>query len=140
MIEPNYFDHEDDRRDLIAGVRDMREAVSQPASRAVVCKAILPGPSLQTETERASAVRSLSTTGYHPVGTCVIDVDGDFEAVLDSRLFVSGVDRLRAVDGSSLPDQVSGNVNALIVMMTEKAADMRWGHPPLLPDHPGETA
>ena len=140
MIEPNYFDHEDDRRDLIAGVRDMREVVSQPAFRAVVRKAILPGPSLQTETELASAVRSLSTTGYHPVGTCVIDADGDFEAVLDSQLCVRDVDRLRVVDGSSLPDQVSGNANVPIVMMTEKVADMIWGHPSLPPDHPGETA
>ncbi len=140
MIDPNYFDHEDDRRDLIAGVRDMRKVVSQPAFTEVVRKAILPGPSLQTETELASAVRSLSTTGYHPVGTCVIDADGDFEALLDSQLCVRGVDRLRVVGGSSLPDQISDNVKAPIVMMTEKAVDMIWGHPPLPPDQPGETA
>ena len=140
MIDPNYFDHENDVRDLIAGVRHMRKIVSQPALSDVVNKEISLGSTLQTDTELASAICLLTTTGRHPVGTCAMGADGDPGAMLDSHLHVRGVDGLWVVDGFSLPDQVSGNVDARIDMMAEKAADMILGRPSLPPDHPGEAA
>ena len=59
-------------------------------------------------------------------------------AVLDAELRVRGTQGLRVVDASSFPDQISGNTNAPVIMMAEKAADMIFGRPPLPPEEPGK--
>ena len=70
----------------------------------------------------ACYVRHLTLTMYHPVGTC--RMAADHTAVVDSRLRVRGVAGLRVADASIMPDIVSGNPNAAVVMIAEKAADM----------------
>ena len=75
-------------------------------------------------------------TGHHPVSTCRMGADHDAGAVLDPALCVRGVEGLRVVDASAFPDQISGNINAPVIMMAEKASDMILGRPPLPPEDP----
>ncbi len=136
VVDPGYFSNPDDVQDLVAGVRHMREVVAQPAFRGVVSGEYSPGQSVSTDHEIANAVRRLATTGHHPVCTCPMGATDDPNAVLDNQLRVRGIDGLRVVDGSSFPDQISGNVNAPIIMMAEKAADMILGRAPLPAEEP----
>lgn len=62
--------------------------------------------------------------GHHPVSTCRIGADDDVQAVLDAEFRVRGIEGLRVVDASAFPDQPSGNPNAAVIMMAERAADM----------------
>ncbi len=83
-----------------------------------------PGIDAQTDEEILEWVRNRSASIFHPVGTCSMGTDGNPNAVVDARLRVRGVDSLRVVDGSIMPIIVSGNTNAPIIMIAEKAADM----------------
>ena len=69
-------------------------------------------------------VRHWATTIYHPAGTCKMGPEADKEAVVDERLRVRGVKALRVVDASVMPNIVSGNINAAVVMIGEKGSDM----------------
>ncbi len=138
-IDPGYLSHEDDLRDLVAGVSHMRDIISQPAMQHLAGDELSPGNNVRTQAEIEQAVRRLLTTGHHPVGTCPMAADNDPNAVLDNELRVRGVDSLRVVDGSSFPGQISGNVHAPIVMVAEKAADLILGRMPLAPHDPEKS-
>jgi 4-pyridoxate dehydrogenase len=72
-------------------------------------------------------------TAHHPAGTCRMGAASDKTAVVDSELRVIGVDGLRVVDASVFPDLVGGNINAPVIMIAEKAADIIRKRAPLLP-------
>ena len=81
----------------------------------------LPGPSVQSDEELAHAAGDLGTTIFHPVGTC--KMGNDDMAVVDERLRVRGIDKLRVVDASVMPRITSGNTNAPTMMIAERAAE-----------------
>ena len=81
-----------------------------------------------------AGLRQQVTTGHHPVWTSRIGADDDPGAVLDAEFRVRGIDGLRVVDAWAFPDQISGNPNAGVIMMAERAADMLLGKPQLPPD------
>ena len=121
-IQPDYLASEADRRIMTEGFRLARRLLAQPALSGYVAEEILPGAHCQTDAQILEHVRATGATVHHPVGTCRMGVEGS--AVVDSRLQVHGAGSLRVVDGSIMPELVSGNTNAPIVVIAEKASDM----------------
>ena len=78
-------------------------------------------------------MRKTAATVFHPLGTCKMGSAADETAVVDPELRVRGVERLRVIDASVMPDLVGGNINAPVIMIAEKAADMIRGRQPLAP-------
>ena len=84
----------------------------------------LPGPQFATDEELALAAGNIGTTIFHPVGTCKMGRAEDAMAVVDARLRVRGLEGLRVADASVMPTITSGNTNAPVMMIAEKAAGM----------------
>ncbi|CAK1541576.1 unnamed protein product [Leptosia nina] len=130
LIYPNYFSEPEDILRMIEGARFVQELVQQPslqelnarpnANRNPGCKEY----DLMSDEHLECQARHHTLTIYHPVGTCAMGPDNDLQAVVDPRLKVYGVKNLRVVDGSVMPKIVSGNTNAPIIMIAEKASDM----------------
>src|SRR5690606_10257660 len=99
-----------------------RRIVGQPSLRSYVAQEISPGDAVQSDDEWLDFARHNGQTIYHPIGTC--RMGSDHRAVTDSRLRVRGVAGLRVVDASVMPRMVSGNTQAAVMMVAEKAADL----------------
>jgi choline dehydrogenase/4-pyridoxate dehydrogenase len=91
---------------------------------------VLPGGAKQSDAELDAAIRQSAVTVHHPAGSCRMGVDE--MAVVDGSLRVHGTQGLRVIDASVFPDLVGGNINAAVIMIAEKAADLIRGKP-LLP-------
>lgn len=130
-IRPNYLATAHDQRVMIDGVKLGRRLGSAPPLADTIQAEYSPGPGVQSDAELLDFVRDDATTIFHPVGTC--RMGGDAASVVDPRLRVRGVDGLRVVDASVMPSIVSGNTNAPVIMIAEKAADM------LLADNPARN-
>ncbi|WP_185267085.1 GMC family oxidoreductase [Halopseudomonas xiamenensis] len=122
IIDPNYLAEEVDRQASVAGLKILRQLLRQPAMRPLVDGEVEPGPDCRSDDELLDYCRRQGVSIYHP--TCTARMGNDAMAVVDERLRVRGVQRLRVVDGSIMPALVSGNTNAAIIMIGEKAADM----------------
>ena len=121
-IDPNYLGTEFDRRTNVEGFKMLRRYMAMPAMRPFVVGEEIPGPNVASDDEILAYARQFGTTIYHP--TCSCRMGGDPDSVVDERLRVRGVEGLRVADGSVMPSVVSGNTNAAIVMIGEKASDM----------------
>jgi choline dehydrogenase len=121
-IRCNFLRTQQDVRALTAGMRLARTIAQQPALADYVAEEILPGPDVRSDAEFAASIRANGTSFMHPVGTC--RMGGDEAAVLDPRLRVRGIRNLRVADASIMPSVPAGNINAPVVMIGEKAADM----------------
>ena len=84
----------------------------------------MPGPQYQTNEELAHAAGNIGTTIFHPVGTCKMGRANDPSAVVDPRLRVRGIERLRVIDASIMPTITSGNTNSPTVMIAERGSAM----------------
>lgn len=140
VIQQNFLGAEADWRALRAGIRMARDVAAQPSMRAFVGAEIGPGPGKTSDADIDAYIRATSITVHHPLGTCRMGPDSDKAAVVDPQLRVRGVEGLRVVDASVMPDLVSGNINGPVVMIAEKASDMIRGRPALLPEGPGMPA
>ena len=121
-IAPNYLDSDLDRRAAVAGIRAARAIAASKSLSPYVLREVKPGAELQSDAELLEFCRNHGATIFHPVGTC--RMGNDVLAVVDARLRVYGVQRLRVVDCSIMPTLVSGNTHAAAVMLAEKAVDM----------------
>jgi choline dehydrogenase len=126
IIQPNYLTTENDVREMRDAVKLSREIFEQPAFNAYRGAEMAPGKDIQSDDEIDAFVRQKSDSAYHPSCTCKMGVDD--MSVVDAETRVHGLEALRIVDASIMPDIVSGNLNAPTIMMAEKAADMILGH------------
>ena len=126
-IHTNHFsDAEgDDMRTAVDGMRMARHVLATKAFAPFNGGEILPGPDATSDAALAASVRADGQTIWHPVGTCRMGTDG--MSVVDATLRVRGVDRLRVVDASVMPTITGGHVNAAVIMIAEKAADLLVG-------------
>lgn len=123
-IHPNYLSSEKDQQTAVDAIKLTREIVAAPALKGLIEEEYEPGNEFQTDLELLEYARNRATTIYHPVGTCKMGPVTDPMAVVDECLRVHGVEGLRVVDCSIMPEIVSGNTNAAAIMIAEKAADM----------------
>jgi choline dehydrogenase len=100
----------------------LRRILRAPALSSFVTEEVDPGKKVSTDEELLNFCRQRGSTVYHPTSTC--KMGGDPFAVVDQRLRVRGIESLRVVDASVMPDLVSGNTNAAVIMIAEKASDM----------------
>ena len=121
-IYPNYLSTQKDQSVTVAGMKLSRRICNSAAMAPFVAEELLPGADVQSDEALLECARNIGQTIYHPVGTC--KMGSDEGAVVDERLRVRGVERLRVVDASIMPAIVSGNTNAPTIMIAEKAADM----------------
>jgi choline dehydrogenase len=121
-IRPNYLATEGDRQVAADAIRLTRRICAAPALARFRPQELKPGPELQSAAELAAAAGAIGTTIFHPIGTCRMGADP--AAVVDERLRLRGVDGLRIADASVMPTITSGNTNAPVMMIAEKAAEM----------------
>jgi choline dehydrogenase len=121
----NYLSDHFDLVEMVQAIKAARDLVSQPAFDEFRGKQLMPGPDVTTDREIESWVRANATTDYHPSCTC--RMGSDEMAVVDEELSVHGLERLRIVDASVMPDVVSGNLNAPTQMIALRASDFIRG-------------
>ena len=122
-IAPDYLASDDDRVVAADSLRLTRRIVAQPALAAHRPVELKPGPQFESDDDLARLAGDIGTTIFHPVGTAKMGPASDPLAVVDARLRVHGVERLRVVDASVMPTITSGNTNAPTLMIAERAAE-----------------
>ena len=121
-MRPNYLTEEIDRRTTVAGMRAARAIAQSAPMRPFVEREVHPGSKAIDDAALLEFARNNGATIFHPSCTC--KMGNDPMAVVDARLRVHGIDGLRVVDCSIMPLLVSGNTNAPVMMIAEKAVDM----------------
>jgi choline dehydrogenase len=121
LIDPRFFSDQGDLKQMIKGMKIGWQMLHQSGLRRLTKKIILPARPLNDQ-QWAKHIRASVETIYHPVGTCRMGSDSN--AVVDPELRVNGVDSLRVVDASVMPRIVTGNTNATVYMIAEKAAHL----------------
>jgi choline dehydrogenase len=124
LIQPNYLSTEADRKIAVDALRLTRMISAAPALQKYAPTEFMPGPSYESDEALVEAAGNIGTTIFHPVGTCKMGPASDPVAVVDARLRVHGVAKLRVVDASIMPTIVSGNTNSPVIMIAERGAAM----------------
>ncbi|MBS0562303.1 MAG: choline dehydrogenase, partial [Proteobacteria bacterium] len=132
-IQPNYLSHPMDRQVLVKGLRLARGLLRTPELARYYAGEELPGDAAQTDDELLDYARRYGSTAYHLIGTARMGPSSDPTAVVDDELRVHGLQGLRVVDASIMPNMPSANTYASTMMIAEKASDMIRGRPPLAP-------
>ena len=121
-IQFNYMQTEHDLNEMREGIKIARDIFHQKAFDHYRGKEISPGENINSEDDLNNFIRSKGDTAYHPSCTC--KMGNDDMSVVDQELKVYGVEKLRVIDASIMPNIVSGNLNATTVMIAEKASDL----------------
>jgi choline dehydrogenase len=121
-IRLNDLSAPEDRKVAVDAMRFTRRIMAAPALARYRPEEFRPGATVQGEAELERAAGELGTTIFHPIGTC--KMGRDEQAVVDERLRVRGVERLRVADASIMPRITSGNTNAPTYVIAEKGARM----------------
>jgi choline dehydrogenase-like flavoprotein len=127
LIDPAFLAEPDDVETLVAGVKLTQRLMNAPSLRAQWTRELFGADQAKSDDEIRAFLRRRVDTVYHPVGTCAMGPDPK-TAVVDANLRVHGLDALRVVDASIMPEVVAGNTNAPTIMIAEKAAAMIRAH------------
>jgi choline dehydrogenase-like flavoprotein len=122
LIDIGFLNEAEDTERLVRGFKLMRKILQQPALAGLGGRELQVSAAAQTDAQIEGFIRNHADTIYHPVGSCRMGSGPD--DVVDARLRVRGIKGLRVVDASIMPRIVSGNTNAPVIMIAEKAADM----------------
>jgi 4-pyridoxate dehydrogenase len=132
-IAYNFFSAPDDLLRLREGFKRAREVAYQQPMERYRGAETSPGDAVKTDAEIDAWIRRTAITAHHPCGTCAMGTTPD--TVTDPELRVRGVERLRVVDASVMPDLVSAHINACVLMIAEKASDIIRNNTPLPADN-----
>ncbi len=130
-IHQNFLSEEADVRTIRDGFKLVREVGIQEPLKKFGAVEVGPGPEVTSDADIDAYIRRTAATAHHPAGTCRMGTDD--MAVVDPQLRLRGIDSLRVVDASVMPDLVGGNINAPVIMIAERAADLIRGREPLAP-------
>ncbi|MGO4452408.1 GMC family oxidoreductase [Phyllobacterium sp. TAF24] len=122
-IAPNAFSTEHDVAEMLDAVKFLRKIAGTPTLSKLIVEELLPGPDCRSDEDLITDFRKRSGTVYHPVSTCRMGPDPT-QSVVDPRLRVHGVERLRVIDCSIFPNIISGNTNAAAMMVGAKGASL----------------
>lgn len=120
-IDPNFLADEQDLEDLVQGFKLTQKLMQSPALSEIY-KQDLFTAEVKSDDDIRAILRQRVDTVYHPVGSCKMGVDD--MAVVNPQLQVYGIQNLRVVDASIMPNVINGNTNAPVVMIAEKAVDL----------------
>jgi len=123
-VQPNYLQDDRDKRMAINGVKIARRIMHAENFKSVLLKEQTPGAQAHSDSDILDFVRDTGNTGYHLVGTCKMGLASDPLAVVGSDLCVHGLQDIRVVDASIMPNVTSSNTCAATIMIGEKAADL----------------
>jgi len=121
-IRYNYLATENDRRVMVEGLKILRRIAEAAPLAGFIVREEFPGPQVRTDAQLLEVVRQTGETVFHPTSSCRMGADE--RSVVDSRLRVRGLAGLRVVDASVMPTVVSGNTNAAVIAVAERAADL----------------
>jgi choline dehydrogenase len=125
IIAPNYLSTGEDRRVAADAIRVARRLMKQQAPQRFRPEEHLPGPAVDdSDAALAKAAGDIGTTIFHPVGMAKMELESDPSAVVDSRLRMIGLDRLRVIDASVTPTITSGNTNTPTIMIADRGAQL----------------
>ena len=127
LIHQGFFETDEEWRQMLTGLRMARDLVAQTEMADFAGAEVMPGASKVSDEDLKAHVRQTMITVHHPVGTAKMGPASDPLAVVDGQLRVHGIEGLRVVDASVMPDLIGGATNAPVIMIAEKAADMILG-------------
>ena len=123
-IHQNFLQHDAEWQTLREGIRMTRAIANQRALGDFMGSETVPGAACSDrDVDLDQFIRQRALTTHHPLGTCAMGMD-EREAVVDGQLRVFGAEKLRVVDASVMPGMIGGNINAAVMMIAERAADM----------------
>ena len=132
-IHGNFLSTQRDRDTLRTGFEMVRDVASQKSLDPFRGVENNPGPDCRTRKQIDAFIRRTAWTVHHPLGTCKMGAENDETAVVDPNLRVRGVENLRVVDASVMPDMPGGNINSPVIAIAERAADLIRHNRPLAP-------
>ena len=126
-IQPNYLATDTDQQVILAAIKICRKLAQTEALKPFIVNETFPGAACQNDDELLNSAREIGQSIYHLMGTCRMGSRDDKTAVVDAELRVHGIKNLRVIDASIMPTMVSANLNAAVMMIAEKGADMVLG-------------
>ncbi len=132
-IVQNCLSTDRDKATLRAGLRMARDVYRQNALSRFVAAEVAPRAGMWSDSELDAYIAASGITVHHPLGSCKMGPDSDEDAAVNDKLEVRGIEALRLVDASVMPDLIGGNINAAVVMIAQKASDIIRGRQPPLP-------